>query len=701
MKRYLALAASGIGLFALCAPAGASGDYSCYPDWRMPGRSHCAETAMLSPGNDTRVNLLFLLRDRQGLAPAGPAARGIEDYAYGRTFLSWSGLQRAFYPGMADDDDNPAAGTRCQSLRASTPAFLAAIGANRGVPAAERALLETARGRLSQTCGDGEPVVWPAGISSAVGRDFLGYVQGADAFYAGRWDEARGAFARLARTRDPWLAETASYMIARTELNAAQATAFSDYGDFDGPAKVDQAALQRARDGLAAYLKRYPAGRYAASAQGLVRRTLWLAGDVQGLSREYERLLGATSGTKLAAAQLVQEIDYKLLMNEDARGAIDGPLLLATLDLMRMRSQDETGKAALSLAELEAQRPRFGDRADLFGYLVASHHFHVGRDARKVLELIPDEARVKRYSALAFSRQVLRGMALAQLKDRNEAGFWRELIGGAETQFQRPVVELALALSLERSGRLAEVFAANSPIGDSTIREILLAATAGPALLRAQATDQARPRHERDVALFALLHKQLARGFYADFLRDRALIPAGANTDAGVWAFPLQQDIPVGLFARGTWAGGGYACPALAETAGALARNPADAKAKLCLGEFYRLNGFDDYRRSSDWRGEAETPAKPLEPELGSGPEQFPGKTVRRDELYAQVIADPRAPAGEKAYALYRAINCYAPGGNNSCSAAQVDLSVRRGWFQQLKRDYPASSWAKQLRYFW
>ena len=36
---------------------------------------------------------------------------------------------------------------------------------------------------------------------------------------------------------------------------------------------------------------------------------------------------------------------------------------------------------------------------------------------------------------------------------------------------------------------------------------------------------------------------------------------------------------------------------ACAETAATLARNPRDVKARLCLGEFYRLNGFDDFEQ--------------------------------------------------------------------------------------------------------
>ena len=46
-------------------------------------------------------------------------------------------------------------------------------------------------------------------------------------------------------------------------------------------------------------------------------------------------------------------------------------------------------------------------------------------------------------------------------------------------------------------------------------------------LLRKQATGAKAP-HERQLALFTLLYKELSRGAYRDFGTDLALVPAGA-----------------------------------------------------------------------------------------------------------------------------------------------------------------------------
>ena len=55
----------------------------------------------------------------------------------------------------------------------------------------------------------------------------------------------------------------------------------------------------------------------------------------------------------------------------------------------------------------------------------------------------------------------------------------------------------------------------------------------------------------------------------------------------------------------------------------------------------------------------------------------------------------------DKAYALYRAVMCYAPSGYNDCGGAGYSPAQRRGFFQQLKRSYPQSPWAQKLKAYW
>ena len=695
MKRIVRLAAGAVALAFTAGPAVASGDYSCTPVWKLSlfDGMECGNRAMLSPGNDTRANMFFLQRNGMGILPEAlpRSATDWEDRSLGRSFFNWGTLAKLYV--RKGDEDRIVSGSRCDSLDSGKAAFLNAMAANARLSATDRDTLTKARENLSSRCsagnGAGTPAPWPDRLSGAPAHAFLGYLQGADAFYAGAWDDARKSFAGLRNAADKWVAETAAYMLIRVDLNAAQENAFDEYGYFQGASATDKVAVGRAEAAIASYLKRYPKGLYAASAQGLKRRVLWLGGDNAGLAREYERLLASVAPGTGEAVSLVQEIDNKLLFANDAGQAIQTPQLLAAFDLLQMRGGDDT-RPLLSAADLAVQKDRFAKQPQLYTYLLAAQALYVDRDYRRVLSLIPASGKDDKHP-LAFSQQMLRGMALAGLRDPQEEAHWQAMIPQAHAPYQRELAELGLALAWQRNGKLAAVFAPGSPIQDSTIRETLLSRIAGPDLLRQVAADGQAARRVRDVALFTLLQKNLATGRYADFRRDRAMIPADAAADDYLWDFPSMENIPVGLFASGKWSDG-YLCPTLSATAEVLSRNPADAKGKLCLADFWRLNGFDHFT-ALDPETDADT--------LGAGPGQFPSIPVTRAAIYASVLADPRSAAEEKAYALYRSVSCYAPSGNNDCGGEDVPVTQRRAWYQQLKKDYPSSRWARSLSYYW
>lgn len=251
----------------------------------------------------------------------------------------------------------------------------------------------------------------------------------------------------------------------------------------------------------------------------------------------------------------------------------------------------------------------------------------------------------------------------------------------------------------ERHGGLARVFAGESPVRNGIVREILLDFVAGPDLLRQQGRDAAAPQRERDAAIWVLLAKDLRHGFYREFLTDVKLVPPGASGEDGWmsgaqnWSSdynPAEEQVPLGIFA-GKGRNGDFGCPALVETVAALARNPQAAKPRLCLGEFWRSNGFDSFA--------FDTPLTPGE--LGGTPSLFPGKPTPRQAIYQSVMNDRAASPDEQAYALYRAIRCYAPSGNNDCGGADVPVAQRRAWYNRLKAQYPQSRWAQSLKFYW
>ena len=68
---------------------------------------------------------------------------------------------------------------------------------------------------------------------------------------------------------------------------------------------------------------------------------------------------------------------------------------------------------------------------------------------------------------------------------------------------------------------------------------------------------------------------------------------------------------------------------------------------------------------------------------------------------YLKVIADKQADGEARAYALYRAVECYAPAGYNECGKQDIPKGTRKAWFQMLHKEYQTSNWTALLKYYW
>ena len=704
-----------IGLALAAPPARASGDL-CEPRWRIATAAlgDCETVAALAPGNDTRANLLLLLFDRHGLPAPAPAPTD-------KPILGWRDFRDAFAPGGAPSGSTYAAGegSRCRSNDAGMATFDAAVGAAAGLSPEDRAALSAARAALKPNCvaaASGtvpaptpadpstpapSPVTTPpapppvatltAGVHAGLGRAFATYLEGADAFYRARFDDAARAFALERTSPDPWLADTAAYMVARTGVNRLQVEAFDDYGQLKDGFVADPVAAAAVEASLDAYLKDHPDGRYVLSARGLLRRVDWLAGWTEKLAGRYAALLAqAPAARGVDDLSLVEEIDDKLMPKLTPAMTRD-PYLLAVMDLKAMRRDDAKPGSKPVRPDLDGQRDAFAGAPALHEFLTAAADFYVDGASAAVLKGLPDDTRRRDGDYLWFSRQLLRGQALEAAGDRNARGFWRELAPGANRPLTRSLTELALAQLEERQGRVDDVFAPDSLVTDPTMRRILLENDAGPALLRARAHDAAAPERERADALYTLLYKGLTRGAYSEFLTDLAAVPPDAPTtgDTSPRA-DASASPPVGVFLRGK-SQGEIGCPPLPATAARLAADPASVRDRLCLADFVRLNDMDDDSLDKP----------PSKGDLGSGASAFPGAPYARSATYTAIIGDRAATADDRAYALYRAVRCYQPAGDNTCGGPATPKATRRAWYAALKRDYPGSRWARGLSLWW
>lgn len=700
--------------------AQASSDDSCYPDWRVSRDSlePCSNQPFLSPGNDSRVNLRLLLADKKA-APLTPNALGEDDLAQGFGPVPFPVYRLVPIPAASDEPDNQAddsrtaeldtllqplgvkreeyktageaflngEGSRCRSNDDdSATAFISQV-IKADMPPAERDVLVKARLQLLTTCDWDGQVVDAQLTPSANAQRFRTYLQAAADFYSGRFGDAERGFAAAASSDAPWLKETALYMTARTSLNQAQAQAFDEYG-MPQREHVDKPALNDAEQGFLAYLKTYPQGDYVASARGLLRRVHWLANDDARLAEDFTwQLTEATDAQRnVSVDELVEEADLKLLMAGNT--STNSPMLQVVSDLMAMRAHTPP---LLSRADLDKQKSTFVNEPALFDYLQAAYALYVEHQPDTALKHLPADV-PSTLDYFAFSQQTLRALALEAKQDWAGAqALWLQLLPLATQPLQRDQLELALAMNYERSGQLAKVFAADSPISAKQVRYILLRNVAGPDLLRQQIANASDPT-ERQSAQFVLLYKDLLHSQFATFaddLKQASLSEDKLGTSLG-YTYTSGQTLKLFQW-NGDKAESGYACPGIAQTAATLQQDAKNPHALNCFGEFILRNGLD---------------GMPLEHpraagSLGSTASDFKGETFSRLDGYKQVIANAKAPKTDKAYALFRAINCYAPAGYNSCGGEDVAPAVRKGWFRQLKSGYADTQWGKSLQYYW
>ncbi|KFL49990.1 MULTISPECIES: hypothetical protein [Burkholderia] len=699
--------------------AHASSDDTCYAPATLRQNAYsCGNVPMLSPANDTRINAMLLMVDSGKVAQVFPDPKTIPAkdrinqiiVPFPLDFSGWIeiGQKRPDQAGGAADADAPSnryadgEGSICRSMNAGADAFNDALNAAGGIPADEAARLRTARTDIAQkTCAaGGASAAWTKPpVKSPLGQQFAAYLDGTNAFYRADFLTATKAFANASHSANPWLKETGLYMAGRAQLNAAQANVFDNDSPTPSRARVTKVSLDAANTVFRTYLNVYPQGRYAVSASGLLRRVAWLGGNVTQQADLYGNALARWSPktSNVPLMQLANELDSKLLFGSelDAR-QIQSPTVLATVDLLRMRTSDSSDASRskpLTLDDLQAQKPRFANAPALYDYLLATWYVQIGHKPDAALELLPQTPAVP-LDYFGLSQQTLRAFALEDSGQPDKARqLWRDLIPLAKFRFQREALELALAINLEQAGLVNDVFADDSPVQNAALRAILLQSTAGADLLRAQAQNQATGGALRDTALYTLLYKELTRSHYADFIADAALV-------SGTPADPLKPFVAPG--ARNE---DGYTCPSARDIAATLQQNPGDAKGLNCLADFARLHppaaGLEGDPVPLWIRNASSTTATRVPPTLGASPSQFAGKPYERMSSYVTVMADAQANPNDRAYAFYRAIKCYAPSGSNECGGKDVPKNTRKRWFDTLKATYPGSPWAQKLRYYW
>ncbi|ENG2550439.1 TPA: hypothetical protein MYP81_004913 [Citrobacter farmeri] len=671
---------------------------------------------ILTPDNDSRDNLLRLLSEAKSFAV--PVQSMPADITRSRDFYfayhpQWDDVDiRTDSPAQTQNTPDPI-GQQMVTLQVepvefnhdgeqenrfvsnnadSVSQFFAALLNDAALTAEQKQALAQARlGLYSGASAEqivGSLTALPADSPALL---YKTYLTGAAHFYAGEYDSAVQTFTTLLTSDRPWLAETAQYMLMRTALNKSSQHSVGDYGDFD-IARINREDALRAQKEAQTYLQHWPEGRYADSARGMLRRIHWYLQDWTTLAGLYEQAFQQATDAQ-ALRERVIEYDNVYGMqfyDQSVQDAFTDAPLVSYTEMLRALRLNSDRKPPLTQAKLDASKPVFDQSGKLpLWRNLQLNLWLVTDNYAAILQAVTPAQKLPPHDILAFSEQVLYGDALMGQKQWSAArDFWSTLLKLSQDNEQQQYVQAKLAATLVYSGNVAAIFAPDSAVTSLRYRSRVLKTVATPEQLRQQVS-QGPNNEERTIALHTLLVRDLTENRLSDWLKDRKLASAITQPVIGE-AF---DDVNLSTFDwNGDAAEVGYVCRSLNDTVGTLSKTPDDAYALNCLGEFFRTSQTHvDLWKDSAGNGELETAIQQKDP-VG----QF-----NRQRYYQQVIASPKAEHEDRSYALYRAIMCYAPSGSNECGGEEVDKQQRKGWFTQLKTQYPGSPWAQKLKYYW
>ncbi|MDQ8952275.1 hypothetical protein RFH42_04790 [Acinetobacter rudis] len=698
-KRALFLSLTPLALsYSLSAQAGM--EMECSPNFDLTdSRSYneCSNLPVLTPGNDNKTNILLLLTDL-GLARLETETHIDQDiwsanYAYvpfeAKNFLALTQNKVANQRNVTTSQASQYIfDERCINLTDAAKQFNAQIQQHPKLSASEKKILIQARNQV-QSCDDKHQFIAVDQQWSQIAQQYASYINASIAFYNANYSAATKIYTVLSQVEDPWIKETAQYMLIRSSLNSAFATGVDQYGDIDIN-KINPQLLKSVQDNILTYLQLYPHGQYVASAQGLLRRYFWLAGRQDLLINEIVWQMHNSQSPRynLNIAELPAEIDRRIFQSSHFnQNNLNDPLLLAVHDLMQMRDSNDPNFKALTWSMLNAQKNQFKTQPELFKYLQASHLFYVQNKAADALTYLPQSFSLN--SHLDLSQAFLKGLILEKTTPHQAASYWTQLLKQSKNTNQRGLFEVALAQSLNQQQNYQSFIGKRPLISQVNLQRDFILFHANEQSLEKIIQSSEANEAQKQAALFVLLAKSLGYQNFALFNRYYEQMPKDAN-QYQAWQSPQNKYQNKPPFAHLIWNGHTISptlqCAALPKLSQALEKNPQDLTLQTCLAEYMRSENAYSVLQHLDF----ESP-RPL---------AFNGTVFTRGQVYKNIIAT-KQKSELTAYALYRSVQCYAPSGFNDCQDKEVPKTVRKQWFDQLKRDYPQSSWAKSLKYYW
>ncbi|MBH0064805.1 hypothetical protein [Psychrobacter sp. SZ93C1] len=727
-------------LMGLSISAKAGGGEYCGSNFSLDNRTYneCQiNFPILDTGNDTQTNLYLLLADKGLIRFDEPNTHDSDSYQAHDFPLNLRTLRQTAVNEVKNPNQNFLEHSEkshyaeyCNSFYTGEEALEGALKIDTQLTSKERLQLRQFRQAIRSECTDSfghdtssaeDAPVFPLKWSINA-QPYADYIMATQLFYLGEksdFDSAHNLYSALIDLKTgnnaglAWLVDTANYMLIRTGINRIYQHGMGDYRYKSET--VDPRLFASTQKAINNYLSRFKNGHYTASARGLQRRLYWLAGQQEKLVDEIEWQIDHTNSLRfnLDSRLLPEEIEQKVFFaNFDKPidiNKLNDPILLTSFALYRLRPADSlNAPTPLTRTELERLKPKFKDRMDLYQYLIATYYFVQENNPKLAIKYLPTTLPTGEMSYSKFSQYVLKAKALQKMGSINEANtLWSRLHQLPKQPFQNTVTELALALQADQTNDYSQLFGNNATVQSHNLKIRMIKYSADPALLKQVAdshlaTDDTIGAEAR----YALLAKSLIQGRYTDYLTyQQNYLPKNSQKYIG---FDSENETLKYLptFSEFNWQGEKISpsinCQDLTKTVTRLSQNPKDRLQTLCLAEFmddttitYYLEDYDKSYHSS---GQSDSGYR--YPYLGDIPSRFKGQALNRLDIYQSIFASNRDDE-LSAYALHRAIGCFASSGSNQCSNENIDMSVRKAWFKRLKSDFSHTTWAQNQKYYW
>ena len=725
------------GLMSLSTASIAGGWSSCDSNFSLASHSYqsCSiNSPTLETGNDTQTNLYLLLADKGLIGFDETETNGsnsIQDFPLSLEILQNKAVNKVKNPDQffLKPSEQSRHAEYCNSFYTGKETLRNALELDPKLTSKERQLLMDFRQAIRSECKDSFDFETQADRSNTAfplkwskhAQPYADYIMATQLFYLGNksdFDSAHNLYSALIDLNTDnnlglnWLIDTSNYMLIRTGINRIYQSGMGDYRY--QAENVDRRLFTSTQQAIDSYLSRFKNGQYIASARGLQRRLYWLSEQEDKLINEIEWQINHPNSPffNLNSRLLPEEIERRVFFTDFDKttdiNKFSNPIMLTSFALYRLRPSDSYNSIEpLTLRELKQLQPKFKDRKDLYQYLIATYYYVQRDNPKQALNYLPTATPTGNMSYSKFSQYVLKAKALQAVGNINQANaLWDRLHKLPKQPFQETLTELALTLRADQTNDYSELFGPSASIKSHTLKMRIIKYSADPNLLKQIANSHQVTDELGAEARFALLTKSLLHGQYADYLNyKRHYLPSNADQYLG---YDSEDETLVSFpeFNLFNWQGkkvsNSINCSNLTKIITRLHQNPTDRLQQACLAEFlYDTNltyYLEDYNQNQHNFNDSNLDSR--YPYLGAIPNRFEGQKINRLDLYRSIFATNRQDE-LSAYALHRAIGCFASSGNNHCSDEDVDLSVRKAWFKRLKSDFGHTSWAKNQKYYW